>query len=557
MTSFAIFFVMCFLAAAPARADIITTNDNRQIKGIVTQAPETEDRIVVQTARGTITIMRSRIKEIKQESKSEGYVQIGRELMQLKQFPAAINAFQQALQADPANSDAQSALDEAQMKLDEKRKVTREQAIVKIDDLRQQAGKLIEAGKFEEAEQMLVEASKLVPTPEQRRTIKELISNLYLAWGDARQDKLDPVGAEEKYNLAVTANQQNEAAINKLLLLWESNPQKKDQVARIYEQMIQNNPNDQNLRLKLAELYYDLGKFDDSAHHYLELYKSNEQYRGSRVEERLITVLDKLHLQNAKEKDYDKAIEFYKLLMMIDPQTDPAGEIYYQYLKRANELKPDDNEARMQLAQFAENNGLEKEAIQSYKQLAGKEKFRTPAQAGLDRYAERRMLDAEAQFKAGNYQLASTLATQVRADFPNSQNVSRRITELINIATAQIQMEQQTRSDRAEALIEDANEFKRQGDAAFNQIFYTQHENIPYLSSPRQEAIRYYNLALQTYQEAMRINPSMASNPNSVIAVRMQECQTRIVRLTSQPLGRQNFGPRIGIPPSSIPPMQR
>ncbi|MEN6625674.1 MAG: tetratricopeptide repeat protein [Candidatus Sumerlaeia bacterium] len=549
--------VMLCLLAATARADVVTTNDNRQIKGIITQAPQNDNRIVIQTARGTITIMRSRIKEIKEESKSAGHVHIGRELIQQNQYPQAINAFQQALQADPQNAEAQQGLDEAQLKLDEKRKVTREQAIVKIDDLRAQAGKLIEAGKFEDAEQMLVEAGKLVPTPDQRREIKELISNLYLAWGIARQDKLDPVGAEEKYNLAVAANQQNEEAINKLLVLWESNPAKKDQVTRIYEQMVTNNPTDQNLRLKLADLYYDLGKYEDAGHHYLELFKNNDQYRGSKVEDRLIQTLDKLHLQFAKEKNFDQAIKYYELLMTIDPNTDPAGTVYYQYLKRANELKPGDNDARMQLAQFAENNGLDKEAVQQYKQLVKIEKYREPAQTGLNRYAERRMIDAEAQFKRGNYQLASTLALQVRADFPTSENIARRITELLNVAQAQMQQQKQLRADQATKLIDDANEFKRQGDIAFNQIFYTQHENIPYLSSPRQEAIRYYNLAMQTYQEALRIDPSIASNPNSVIAVRMQDCQTRVMRLTSQPVGRQNFGARMNTPQSSIPPMQR
>ncbi|MCE5228842.1 tetratricopeptide repeat protein [bacterium] len=548
-----------WLLISPAvRADVITTTDNRTIKGIVTQNPETDNRIVIQTALGSITIQRSRIKEMKTEPKSQGYVHIGRDLLTRGNIPASINAFQQALAADPQNKEAQQALDDAQLKLDEHRKATREQAIVKIDDLAKKARSLTDAQKFEEAEQMLSEASKLVPTPDQRRAIKELISSLYYNWALAEEDKFHPTVAEEKYQLAIAANPQNGRAIEKLLRIWEKDPGKKDQVARIYEQMVQNNPGDKNLRQTLAELYYSLGKYEDASHHYLELYKENgEQYRGSKLEDHLIQSLDRLHLQYAKEKKYDEAINYYKMLMTIDPNTDPGGIIYYEYLKRSNELKQGDNDARLALAQWAEKNGLDKEAITQYKLLFGVAKYRKEAQAGLDRYAERRMADAEAQFKRGNYQLASTLAQQVRSDFPNSENVSRRITTLLNVAQAQMQQIQQAAADRAARLVDDANEFKRQADVAFNQIFYTQHQNIPYLSSPRQEAIRYYNLAIQTYEEAIRIDPTLTSNPRSVLMVRLQDCRDRIARLTSQPVGRQNFGTPSNIPSSSIPPMQR
>lgn len=521
------------LFAIPAvRADVITTTDNRVIKGIITQKPETDDRIVILTALGSSTIPRGRIKEIKEEPKAQGYVHIGRELVQRGHLPQAIESFNKALAADPQSADARTALEDAQLKLDEHRKATREQTVVKIDELSKRAKALIDSEKFEEAEQMLVEANKLVPTPDQRRAIKELISNLYFAWGNSLEDKFQPVNAVEKYQLAIGANQQNTKAITRLLSMWEKDPTKKADVARIYEQMVTNNPADKNTRLTLANIYFQLGKFEDAAHHYLELYKDDERLRETKVQTNLKTSLDHLHKQYAQQKEYEKAINYYQILTTVDPNMDPGVITYYEYLKRANALKPGDSEERLRLAKFAEDKALDQQAIQQYKLLLTDPKYKAQGQAGIDKYAELRMKDAKAQLDRGNYQLAATLAIQVQNDFPESQNIKRSITEIITFAQAKMEQQQVMAADHANKLIDDANDFKRQGDASYYQITNAQRINDPYLVSPRRDAIRYYQLAMSTYDEAFRIDPNLKAS--RAISVRYQECQERIARLNTQ-----------------------
>ncbi len=525
------------LAAQAPRADVVTTNDNRVIKGLITQNPSNDDRIVILTSMGSSTVYRSRIKEIKEEPKAQGYIHIGRDLVQRGNFPQAIDAFNKALAADPLNAEARTGLEDAQLKLDEHRKAARNQTVVQIDELSKRAKTLIDAEKFEDAEQMLVDANKLVPTPDQRRAIKEIISNLYYAWGVALEDKFQPVNAVEKYQLAIAANQQNTKAITRLLAIWEKDPTKKADVARIYEQMVANNPADKNTRLTLANIYFQLGKFEDAAHHYLELYKDDEKLRQTKIQDHLLRSLDFLHKQYAQQKDFDKAIRYYQILMTVDTNADPGVVTYYEYLKRANELKPGDNEERLKLAKYAEEHALDQQAIQQYKQLAADPKSRAQGQAGLDRYAERRMNDAKTQIDRGNYQLAATLALQVQNDFPNSQNVKRRIIEIMNFAQAQLVQQQQLAADRAGKLIDDANEFKRQGDAAYYQITNSQRINDPYVSSPRREAVRYYQLALTTYEEAFKIDPTLKTS--KLNSVRYQECQDRIARLNTTVLPPQ------------------
>ncbi len=542
-------------AAMPARGDVITTTDNRVLRGIILSAPNDSDRVLIQTAMGRMTVPRARIRELVEESKVEGHLHIGRDYLQRGNLAEAIETFQKALEEAPDSGPAREMLDEAQARLDESRRVSRDQAIVQIDQLREQARGLIERQRFEQAEQLLTEASRLVPTPNQRREIRHLISDLYLAWGIDRQDRLDPIGAEEMFERAFQANEENEDAINRLLQMWETTPDKKGQAARIYEQLVNLNPTDRNLRLKLADLYYESGSHEDAAHHYLQLFRESDDYRGTRTEQRMLDSLDRLHLRYARERNYDQAIRYYQLLATLDPMTDPSAVVHYEYLKRQSETNLEEPAKRLELAQYAERSGLDREALEHYRALLESPGQREEAQKAIERYAQRRLQDAEIQFRHGNFQLASTMALQVRDEFPTALNVDERINQIINYSQAQMQAMQQQSRDRALDLVETANQLKREADVFFNQIFWTDRQNVPYLVSPRQEAIRYYQMAIQTYREALRLDPSLVRT-DPLIQVRQRESEARLARLTSIPLGRQEFGTPMQTPSQSIPSLQ-
>jgi tetratricopeptide (TPR) repeat protein len=279
-------------------------------------------------------------------------------------------------------------------------------------------------------------------------------------------------------------------------------------------------------------------------HHYLELYKQSEQWKGTVVERKLIEGLDKLHRQYARAKDYDKAIRTYNLLASLDPATDSTAVVYYEYLKRANALGAEDFKGRLALARFAEQNGMDAEALEKYKSLVNYESTHDEALAGMTRYAAKQLSMAQLHFNSRNYTLAQTLADQVRKDFSYIDAVAEKAAEIIGRAEAEIAREQRQQTERAQGVLRSADEFYAQADRHFQNLFSTERRNNPYLMSDRQEALRYYQLAIGAYEEARRLNPALGQDPNSLINVRLQEAYRRIASLTQVPtggVGRHSF----------------
>lgn len=529
------------------RADIVTYYNGKVLKGIVEESAQDPDNISFTGDMGKIRIPRSRIKDIQRESKAQGFINLGQSSVAKQDFTTALRFFQQALDLEPANPKAKQLIDEIQGRIVEQQRLSRADAVSQIDKLAAQARDLARQGQFKKAEEQLKEADKLVPNPEQAQKLATVISDLYLAWAEEREDKLDKGGAEQKLNLALAANPNNEKVIEKMLLLWEDNPQKREQVTKVYETILERHPQNRDLRKKLGDLYYEMGRSEDSEHHYMILYKDNDQYKGTELESRLVELLDKLHLQYARQKDFDKAIYYYKVLSTISSEVDPTAIIFYQYAKRANQVRPDDLKGRLDLAQFAEQNGLDQEALKTYRDLLAFDGAKEPAQAGIQRYAQKALATAQFQLQSGNYTLAMSLAEQVRTDYPNVESIQEKLSELIARARAEQEKDRRQRRELAKDVLQRADEFYQTGWTHFNNIFNVERRNMPGLVSDRAMAKQYFNYAVDAYQEALRIDPSLGTESESLINVRLNECRNMLARLNQRPpalpenYGRQTY----------------
>jgi tetratricopeptide (TPR) repeat protein len=528
---------MIWAPSGSARADIIKFVDGSEIKGLTRDLPSSPDQLEYTGARGTLRIQRSRIASVIKETPAQGWIHIGSEHLTKEQLPDALAAFKQALDLEPDNAAARGLIDQAQAAIAERDRMSRQDALKQIDEMAAQARKQVAEKNFEQAEKLYQDANKLVPSDEQKMALVTAISDMYYQWGQDRLDRLDPNGAEARFNLAVEASRENTAAINELLKLWEGRVDKREQAANIYETILERHPENSELRKKLGDLYGQMGRTEDMVHHYLELYKQSDQWVNTPMERQLIEGLDKLHNQYAREKEYDKAIKTYELLATLDPTTDATAVIYYQYLKQANQVKPDDLKGRLALAQFAEQNGLDQEALDKYRGLLGEDATRQAALAGLSRYAARHLSMAQTSFNNRNFSLARTLADQVRKDFPQVPEAVETASEIIGKSQAEEAREQRLMADRAKDMLTAANEYYAQANQHFNNLFSTERRNNPLLMSDRQEAKRYYTLAISAYQQVLQLNPSLARDPTSLVVVRLNESRTRLASLSQSPTG--------------------
>lgn len=528
------------LVAAAARADIITyANSSKVLKGLIegTTTEETDGGPVtyytIRTAIGRVRVPETRIREIKREPRAEGLIHIGDEHLSKDRFRAAQEAYQQALEEDPDHRGARARLDEVDKRLAASRAEARQDQVNRIDELEQQAREAWQRGKFEDAEDMLQQASRLEPTEEQKASLKKAIGAFYEAWAVERLDRLDKSGAEDKLNLALAADPQNESVILKLLDLWEGDPTKREQAADVYETFLEMHPENDNLRRKLADLYYRLNRVEDAAHHYLTIYRGSRQYKGTAVEERLAELIERLELRAAGAGDLDKAIEYFDALAEIDPKADRARKAFYQYEQRRRALDPNDLEGRFALALFAEQNGLYEEAKDQFNQLLRTD-MQERAEEALARYAQLDIERALQQYQRGNYQLAIVQAQEIRSAYPTLKEYTEAAAQLAGRAEQQLIIEQRERRKHAEGLKEQADYFFAQAQRDFSRITSTERdESAPALSSPRQDAIRNYRDALALYQQAAQVSPEIGRQP--VVRSNIQTCQSRLRQLQTRP----------------------
>lgn len=524
-----------------ARADVLILSNNREMKGVVDESGSNPEMVKFSSATGSIMIPRARIKTIQREPLAQGYVHIGDEFMRLGDLEQAMAAYQQALDADPAFDTAKARMEEARRAVEDRTQAKRDEQLRQIDVLMADVRENIRRQDFEKAEAMMERASDLVPDPEQRAPLQDLIAELYLAWAKERLDKLDTPGAEAKLNLALAAKPSSEEVMTLLLTLWEDQPEKQEQTLRVYQTVLERKPEDDLLRRRVADMLFAQDKLEEAIYHYLLLYNKSERFRGTSLETRVTETLEKLQLRKAQEGDFDKAIYYYNLLGEIVPDLDPVVLTYYRYLKRASEIEPGNVEGQIELAEYAEVNGLKTLALENYRRILEEHPDNEAALAALDRYALGLVQQAEASLDQRDYYLARTYADRVIRQYPNADEAVLRARQIRGIAENEIVRDERQKRELAKEYIqkgdyyyERANQYYRDLQDSATRI------NAPY-STPKSDAIRFYEYAIQAYETAIEIDPSLSDSPTSLVGPNLSEAR-RALGILKAP------APRIGRP---------
>lgn len=529
-------------AASPAHADVLVLTNNREMKGVVDESASDDEKVKFSSATGSIMIPRSRIKSIQSEPEAQGYIHIGDDFMRLGDLDQAISAYQRALDADPGFEPAADRLEDARQAVRDQERAARDEQLRQIDVLMNEVRSLIARDDFDAAEARLEKASDLVPEANQREPLQDLIAELYLAWARERLDKLDTPGAEQKLNLALAASPGNEEVMTLLLTLWEDQPEKQDQTLRVYKTVLERKPEDDLLRRRVADMLFQKEELEDAIYHYLFLYNKSDRFRGTSLESRVVETLERLHLRKAQEGDFEKAIYYYNLLGEIVPDVDPIVLTYYRYLNRASQIDPGNLDAQVELAEYAEINGLRSLALDNYRRILDEDPDNEAANGALNRFALQLVNQAEASIDARDYYLARTYAERVIRQYPNSDEAVLRARQIRGIAENEIVRDEREKRELAKEYIQKGDYYYERANQYFRDLQSTETRlfNSPY-STPKADAIRFYEYAIQAYEAATEIDPSLSDSPTSLVGPNLNEARRNLRILQAE-------APRVGLP---------
>ncbi|GEM_PF-1900975 len=534
------------LTSGVATAHIVYLTDGTVLKGIVEEGRPDSPSVRFTGSAGSMQIPRTRIRSIEPEPIAVGYVHIGDDHQAKGNLEAALRAFEQALREDTSLQLARDKIDQVREALSQREKAARQDDLTRIDETMGESRRLMREGQFAEAETLIQSADRLRPTAEQRQELQRLLADLYVAWAEERQDKLDAGGAEWRLDLALGADPDREDVVKRMLALWEGQTDKREQTLRIYETLLARNPEDPQLIRKVADLHYDLGHVEDSTLYYLELYRESDRFRGGEMEKRIVNNLNLLHQRFARNQDFDHAIELYHLMAYLDPTADPSVPVYYEYLKRAGSTGPEDVAGRLVLALFCERNGLDEDALQEYRRVLALDPENAEAKAALNRFAMKLVEDAQVSFNQRLYAQAESLAATVPEQYPEAEEARLRAAEIFNRARTEIARDQRDAREKALVYIEQGNRAYEQALVFYRDVFDLERRGSAPVSTPRSDAIRHFRYAIQAYETALKLDPSLARDPTSPVLTRLNDARNYLARLTQPP-------PRVGLLPSNRP----
>jgi tetratricopeptide (TPR) repeat protein len=492
------------ILAACAGADVVVLQDGSQQKGIIIKDVPGDKTITLRTAAGDIAIPREKITAVQRESAAESYAQVAEQYLAQNQVVKAYEMYKKAVEADPNNTTVTMGMKKAEQAYQQWQMSKQREQLMKIDEMLAQAEKLAEQGKFDEANRLLKAADPGENSP-RTEAYRRTFAKVYYLWGKSRLDHQDPPGAQEKLQIALRLDPQNDEIRKALLKVWEGDPAKLETVIEQYKSSTR--PEDE---LKVADALFKLKRYEEALPIYLK-YLQEPKFATETMRQRVYLMFDMLHRQYAEKGDYKKAIEAYKLFLQFSPNEPATPLARYEYMLRRSQVNPNDPEQRAQLAKFAEERGLTDVAKEEYRNVLAMAPQNKTAAEGLRRFAESDLKDAADFLTDKQFLLAMQKAQEVQTAYAMFPDIVKQAEELATKAKVEQERLQRDTKEAAKALALRGDDYYNQALSYIAAYTSTNLDERKRLFSPKVEAAKYLQRAIYAWQQALRLDPSLGA----------------------------------------------
>jgi tetratricopeptide (TPR) repeat protein len=531
------------LLAGTAKADEIVLKSGERREGRVEDIVGTPGSIAFTSSVGQLQIRRDLIAEIIEHDDATDYTILGNQFLKNRSYETARRMFERALEADPAHEPAKEGLRQTMALVSELEAEQQRSLQSENSQLITRAGELILEEKFEEAERLLDRVESSSPSDEQIAAARLVRRDLYLAWGKDREDRLDAVGAETYFTKVLELDPGNLEAREELLVLWEKDSSKRQEVLTVYEERLAASPEDLTLNRKVADLLSALNRHEESIPMLKVLVASN-RFPGLGYERKLSTALETKAMSLAGSGDLDGAIATYEELISLFPNTDPSPLAYLAYEKRLQALAPDDWTGRAALLADLQRQGLNTLALQEAELILRNDPENATALAFLRAEAVMRLAEIQGYFNEGQFLTSRDLSREFAQSNLRFADLVKQAEDLYT--RSNIEAERQARRVR-----EQGREIATRGDEyladarRYAELMKNQEtSDRTTVLSYKQEATKFAKRAIDTYTVALRLDPSLGPITGMDLTNKLNDARVLHNALTAPPLRTTTGGPQ-------------
>lgn len=531
-----LFIAAATIVALPMalKADIVILQDGTRLMGRVEKLPNTDERIAFISGSGRIEFPTSRIREIIEEPDEVDWTRIGGQFMDRRNYAAAVQHYQLALEANAEHQDAIEGLQRAQEAIDAQQEERNRELRDRLKQEMESVPELIELEKFSEAEAILDRVLAVETTEEQRLAARRMMRDLYLAWGFSRYDRLDMRGAEEKYQRVLEMDPRNEEARNRLLRIWRDDPSKREEVLKAYQARLESEPNNLQYNRTVGQILYDMQRYEEAIPH-LEKVASAPAFRNQGYDRRLFNAYQETISKLTDEGKLDEAISRFQELIRIRPNVDTTNLTMLQYRRDRNRLADDDWDGRALLINRLLEIGLTRTAEDEAELVLRYDPENEIAEGILRELARAEFNNIQQSFNQGHFRVAINMSERFirnRSRFPDMVSSADEL-----MKKAQIQAERDARAAR-----EQAREIAQRGIDAYNEAVRAAEmmgrTDIRPGGTPisyRQRAIEMSRRAVEHMEAALQIDPSLGELTGMDLNTSLRDARALHQRLTRPP----------------------
>ncbi|MBN1901056.1 tetratricopeptide repeat protein [Candidatus Sumerlaeota bacterium] len=527
---FLLLVLFCILLSA-AFPDIVVFKSGERKTGMVIEAESDADNIVFLSIAGEMKIPRSRINKITMEPQDQSYVHIGKGYLELKNHASAREYIEKALDLNPDNEDAKALLSVIREEINRELAKNKQEKAFKIDQSLTEISDMIDAQKYENALALIEKYQQADLSAAQKDNLESLHFKLYYQWGLNSLDRLNPKGAGDYFEKALSLQPDNQMVFDKLLSIWDNDPSMTLKVIAIYEKQYKDNPDDVALNRKLADLYYRQRDYK-GASPYLKMVHRKTNGLDVINSERLRDSLVNLHSEAAFNKKFDLAAQYYREFLDAFPGEDPTPLYYYQYSQMRQSIADDDYEGRVKLGEFCKQHHLDEEAKTEFFYVLEKDPENSRAQSGIMEYAQRDLSEARLAFDKKDYDATLYIISQIVNQYMKLTDILTAAYELKERTEIEIRRENKELTARAKALAARGDEYFLTAEYHINAMKSTERRSDVRIISDKEEAKKFLQRAISVWEAALKIDPSLARKDTADLTTKITDAKNRLINLT-------------------------